>query len=807
MILFLLQIGIAQEIQILNEEGRPVYQNPDAEYVSNEIIANFKLQTIILPKGKYSASVSEISTNSQLESLFNTTGVTEIKKLFRRFNVEDTIKVLRSGKVVQVQNLSQFFVIKFPRDIDVQGMIAHFKTNPDVLHIQPNYIYHSNITPGDPKFPDQWGLEQTSNEDINMTTGWDYETGDYSIKLGILDTGIDYNHDDLGDEFGSGWKVAGGWDYVNNDANPIDDDDHGTHVAGIAGALTNNTTNDSAVGIAGVAGGWGYDRDTNTGNKGAQLIAIKVLNHNGDGDTETISNAIFDAADPNVYDVDVLNNSYGGDGYDEVLRAAVNYAARMDKVFVAAKGNDDTDTMHYPSDFDTRWVISVGATNEDGDRAEAGDWGWPLGTGSNYGNGIDVVAPGTKILSTMHTKKYEYASGTSMATPHVSGLAALLLHQEPYLHPQDVEGIIRATAEDKYLTGYDDYYGAGRIDAGKALQHIQYPYDIYWDSHVYGTSVGNTDFYHAEFYNTGGGLSTGLYWVKRYEVQKTVSLPSPTNGIISVWGRGGNDTQGWSRSNPNYETGYCSVVSTTSTHATLRTYVYDVWNWTGTQHLGWYPCSPSNVLLSNTVLRKEACLPPANLTYTWYNNHPKLQWQVSSDPALDHYEIWKKKNGSWSLKSTTTNTYYVDGSEIKYTGGGNKKYVDYKVRAVDEYDLKSTYTNSVHILVSGTNNQEKIIALSDLDDQDQIHEYLLYDNYPNPFNPSTTIIFDLPEENYVEIKVYNIQGQIVANLVDNVFEAGRHTVQFDGDNLTSGVYFYKLTAGYFQDIKRMLLIK
>ncbi len=809
LILLLVKIGIAQDIQILNEDGKPVYQNPDAEYVSNEIIVNFEPQTIILPKNQYSASVSEINVNTPLESLLNNTGATEIKKLFLRFNAEDTIKVSRRGELVQVQDISQFFVIKFSRDINVQGMITSFKTNPDVIHVQPNFIYHSNITPGDPRFSDQWGLEQPSDEDIDMTMGWDYETGDYSIKLGILDSGIDYDHNDLGAEFGSGWKVSGGWDYVNNDDNPMDDYDHGTHVAGIAAALTNNTTTDTAVGIAGIAGGWGYNRDTNTGNKGVQLLALKTHDHNGYGTTDDIADAIFDAADPNVYDVHVLNNSYGGSGYDEGLRAAVNFAARMDKVFVAAKGNDDTNNWHYPSDFDTQWVISVGATSPNGARAKYPDWGWSLpGQGSNYGNGIDVVAPGTKILSTMHTKSYDYKSGTSMATPHVSGLAALLLHQEPFLHPQDVEGIIRATAEDKGDTGYDDYYGAGRIDAGKALQYMQIPYDIYWNTQVHGTSVGNTDFYLAYFYNTGGGLATGLYLVKRYEVQKTVSLPSPTNGIISVWGRGGNDTQGWSAANPNYETGYCSVVSTNSTHATLKTYVYDVWNWSGTQHLGWYPCNPSSVYLSYTVLRKETCLPPANLTYTWSNDHPKPQWEASEDPQLDHYEVWKYKNDSWSLIGTTTNNYYVDESERRYSvGGGIKEYVDYKVRAVDEYDLTSTYTNSVHVTVQGYGTAEKGITGVNYNEQTQILTFKLNDNYPNPFNPVTTIIFDVPEQSTISIKVYDIQGKLVSELFNGKKYNGRYTVHFDGSKLSSGIYICEMAAGGYREVRKMTLLK
>ncbi|MDO8549942.1 MAG: S8 family serine peptidase, partial [Ignavibacteria bacterium] len=214
------------------------------------------------------------------------------------------------------------------------------------------------------------------------------------------------------------------------------------------------------------------------------------MNSQGSRTTTHIVNAIIEGSDPSAggwgYGIQVLNLSLGGYGYDELYRTGLNYVAMMGRVLVASKGNNNTSQFHYPSDYDGSWVISVGATNRSGFRAGPGDPGWGSG-GSNYGNSIDVVAPGTMTLSTMPTystsqmnlyglnTSYDSLSGTSMAAPHVSGLATLLISQNPNLHSQDVQGIIRASVDDKGDAGYDNFYGAGRINSGRALKYMQTP--------------------------------------------------------------------------------------------------------------------------------------------------------------------------------------------------------------------------------------------------------------------------------------------------------------------------------------------
>jgi len=645
--------SFAQEI--LNEQGEPIPQNLNVEFVPNEIIANFLPGTITLPEGRIEANLAEVTLHPQVEPLLRAWGASKVRKVFSFFTPADTIRTLETGEKVQVQDLSQIFLLSFPAGLDVPATVRKFKTAPRVIHAQPNYTYEEDARPNDPYWQTQWALEQGSDEDIDMTAAWDIQTGNYSIKLGIFDTGLDYGHDDLGNAFGSGWKVAGGYNWVNITSDPRDDRYHGTHV-----------------GVAGVAGGWGYERSTNTGSKGAALYAMKILDAEGETTTDRAANAIIHGADPNgVYRVHVLNNSWGGYSYDETLRSAVNYAARMNRVFVASKGNRDTDLYHYPSDYDASWVISVGATNEHGFRARHGDWGWPQNTGSNYGNGIDVVAPGTYIYSTTPTyitpamssrgisASYDYLSGTSMAAPHVSGLAALILSHNSTLHPEDVEGIIRASADDKGSTGYDNEYGAGRINAGRALQYMQSPWTLNQWTASGGTSVGNTGKYQATFWNTGGGLATGVYLVKRYDVRKTVTFPTRFSGTPYAWGRGVNATVGWSAANPNYQTGYCKVVSSTATSAELQTYVYEVWNMGG-QYLGMYPTSPSNVSFAYTVLG-----------VPW-----DQEWKVSQPPSGEGASIAEK----FSLEQNFPNPFNRE-AEIRYALSKNA-HVTLKVYSI-----------------------------------------------------------------------------------------------------------------------------
>ncbi|MBN1423866.1 S8 family serine peptidase [Candidatus Fermentibacteria bacterium] len=614
--------------ELLGPDGTPLSPGMDGTWVPDQLIVKFRQGAVSLPRGASDIPIAEVSAQPEVRTLLAEAGVERVRRLLRRFDEADSLHTTKDGRVIRSGGLLRIMLLTLPAGSDVAAAVESLRRSPWVLYAEPNYLRTCFGTPNDQYFVRQWGLEQPNDVDIDATQAWDVQTGDYGIKLGILDSGVDHGHDDLGGGFGSGLKVAGGWDYYSWDSDPSDEYFHGTHVAGIAAALTKNfwprmqepeSDGDGSrllksIGIAGVAGGWGYNHRTGAGNKGAQLWAMKIGGSSGSISTTAAIEAIVEGA--LSLGLDVMNNSWGGPGYSEALREAVSIAANAGCVFVAAKGNDDWGNLNYPSDYDEHWVLSVGAVNQEGFRARNPDYGWGVGRGSNYGNGIDVVAPGTCILSTMPRSitpamaycpwrpldaNYDSLSGTSMAAPHVAGLAALLLSQNPELCVDDVENLIRVSAVDHDPPGYDDEYGAGLIKAGAALALLSAPWELTYCQVQGGTVVQTTGFYSCTFLGDGP-LAEGSYYVKRCDVRRTVSYEYQGTPYLwpHVWGRGLEST-GWSAANPNYQMGYCHVVSATGSEAVLQSHVYKVYNALG-QLIGWYPCQPSGVTFAYTLL-------------------------------------------------------------------------------------------------------------------------------------------------------------------------------------------------------------
>ncbi len=305
---------------------------------------------------------------------------------------------------------------------------------PEVRYVEPNGVAGVMLVPADPDFHDPFRV--FAPQTINMPTAWDFSTGSSGVIVAIVDTGVSSTHP----EFAG--RLTAGWDYVNGDNNPTDDQGHGTHVAGIVAAAMNGQ------GMVGIA-------------PNVRLMPIKVLNNANPptGTWANISQGIRYAAD---YGAKVINLSLGGTSFSSVMQDAVRYAAGKGAVVVAAAGNQGSSAPFYPAYYEE--AIAVGATNED-------DVYWTL---SNYGAWVDVTAPGASIWSTYWnrttgTDTYGFLSGTSMAAPHVSGLAALLFSYRPNLSAADVRAIIEQTVVDKGAAGFDIYYGWGRIDAAAAL--------------------------------------------------------------------------------------------------------------------------------------------------------------------------------------------------------------------------------------------------------------------------------------------------------------------------------------------------
>jgi len=366
--------------------------------------------------------------------------------------------------------LNNIYLFCVPEDADIISIVDDYSSCPDVEYAEPNGIFYLFGIPNDENFSKQWALQNTGQNggtpdaDIDAPEAWDIETGSLDITIAIIDSGVDYNHPDLS---GNIWKNEDEipnngvdddnngfiddircWDFCNDDNDPLDDSGHGTHCAGIAAAIGNNS-----IGIAGVC--WN-----------CKIMAIKGFDKNGLGWATDLANAIIYAADNGA---DVISMSWGNYNSTKIIHDAIDYAYSNGVVLAAAAGNIliDISRKYYPAAFDN--VIAVAATDKNDYKASF----------SNYGDWVDVAAPGDEIYSTMPTysvelnsapyflsMNYDYLDGTSMACPMVAGLAALLLSYNPNLTPDEVRNIIHDSTD---WINTDKYIGNGRINAYKAL--------------------------------------------------------------------------------------------------------------------------------------------------------------------------------------------------------------------------------------------------------------------------------------------------------------------------------------------------
>jgi thermitase len=308
------------------------------------------------------------------------------------------------------------------RERDLEQIKEDLEDDPAVESVGYNYLCRLAYTPNDPRFRYQWGLKRTGFE-----SAWDRTRG-AGVKVALVDTGAGVRHEDLRG------KVALGWDFVNDDRTVKDLSGHGTHVAGIAAARTNNRE--------GVAGGC----------PNCDLLIAKVFDGKGTGTVARVAKGIIWSAD---HGAAVINLSLVHPNPSTIVKDAVDYATSKGAVVVAAAGNGDTDNPSYPAAYSN--AIAVAATGDDDRRASF----------SNYGTWVDVAAPGVNVLSTI-PGGYASWSGTSMATPHVSALAGLLAAKG---HGREaIRALILETAVDLGPNGRDPYYGYGRVSAGQAAQ-------------------------------------------------------------------------------------------------------------------------------------------------------------------------------------------------------------------------------------------------------------------------------------------------------------------------------------------------
>jgi subtilisin family serine protease len=397
--------------------------------------------------------------------------------------VDTSISTMSANTVSSFPEIGVTLVRQAPGAVSV--LADQLRGDPRVEYVEPNYIYRASGTPNDPRFNELWGMNNTgqtggSNDaDIDATEAWDTQTGSDSTLIAVIDTGVDYNHPDLAaniwtnsaeipnngvdDDHNNYIDDIHGWDFANGDNDPFDDNLHGTHVAGTIGAVGNN-----GVGVAGV-------------NWHVKIMPVKFLSGDGSGTLANALSAILYAANNKAK---VMNNSWGGGGFSQALLDAIEYADSKGALFVAAAGNDGTDNdqiANYPSNYDAPNVIAVAAIDHNGSLAiwDTGGGGGGCGCqscgnvvgapGSNFGaTTVDLAAPGKGILSTTPNNGYTSLQGTSMATPHVAGVAGLVFSQFPgWTHLQVKERLLSTVEVSSGLQG--KVATGGRVNAQRAL--------------------------------------------------------------------------------------------------------------------------------------------------------------------------------------------------------------------------------------------------------------------------------------------------------------------------------------------------
>ncbi len=360
---------------------------------------------------------------------------------FKAGTAEATINARVSAlgaSIVRTYRAPGLRLIALPEGLSVPDARRRFSELPEVETAEPNYARHILAVPNDPDFHLLWGLHNTQKDffgrfglDIGALDAWDNTTGSSGVYIGVIDTGIDYEHQDLKanvwtnpneiagngiDDDGDGWvDDVHGLDLVDNDADPADENGHGTHVAGTIAARGNN-----GIGVVGVM--WQ-----------ASLISCRAFDKDGFGFDSALIECVeyFEALKDSGINVVATNNSYGGGAFSQIFYDAIERSGLRDILFVAAAGNNalsnDSDPM-YPASFDLDTIIAVAALSPDGFLADF----------SNTGpESVDIAAPGEGIYSTLPGDQYGYYSGTSMATPHVTGIVGLTATKFPGMSAHD----------------------------------------------------------------------------------------------------------------------------------------------------------------------------------------------------------------------------------------------------------------------------------------------------------------------------------------------------------------------------------
>ncbi|MCC7141904.1 MAG: S8 family serine peptidase, partial [Candidatus Eisenbacteria bacterium] len=738
---------------------------PDAKWVPGELLV--QIATDAVHSSQYRSDLGSMGR----------TGLGAIDQQLSAIGAFDIMPVFDAGTDPTARaaaGLDRIFRVRYADAIDPERAAERFSGMGEVSFAEPNYIAHMSLTPNDPTYPSQWahnntgqairytgGTVGTADCDTDTDQAWDLQTGSASFILAIVDTGCDTGHP----EFAG--RVVAGYDYVNNDSNPTDDNGHGTSCAGIALGGGNN-----AAGIAGVA--WNV-----------KLMPVKVLNAAGSGAYTGVASGITFAADNGAK---ILSLSLGGPA-SSTLQVAVDYAVNTRGcAMFAATGNGNASSLDYPAAYSN--VISVGALSPCNERksptsCDAENW-W----GSNYGTGIDFMAPGVRIHTTDIRGTGGFGSGdyitdfngTSSATPHAAGIGALVWSQNPALTRTTLLSVLQTNCDDLGTAGYDTQTGYGRLNAFLAVQNAS------------GGGGG------------GGGTPVTLF----SEDFETNVVPGTVWGANDANGTSGADYWGdqSSGSGARVHGGSWSAYCADNSNVAGQTYDH---NMTA------YMTKTASVSLSGVT----------NVTFSFWlwnrtsNASDYLAFQYWNGTAWVEQQRWSGTGtGAWvqatynltgfttfqwrwlffSNGSSRTEGAYIDDIVLAgVTTAAPPQPAAMALTLIDERsepDMTSMLRNDMS---SVKGNPVELISISPVENGKLVAS-------PNPMTSGTTLRFALPAQAAVSLEVFSADGRRVAIAHQGAFAAGTHSVNWDGRGqdgspLAGGVYWARLVVdGTLSDV-------
>ncbi|MBK9147387.1 MAG: S8 family serine peptidase [Flavobacteriales bacterium] len=652
--------------------------------VAEEIVVKFNRQVIDMelvddPRWEF-GTLEELTSDSLAGAIGEKLGIGAVAgkrlpvyKIFRWMTSADSITITRLGEEEPVPDFWSTFIIGIGDAVEVHVAMDSLSTMPQqIFYACANTVYEPTDLPNDPLLYRHYSLVPTEpylNASINMEPAWAINTGEPSIKVGIVDHAVDGIHEDL-----SG-VVIGGYDWYNNtpwDPNIGAPSSHGQACAGIVAAKRNN-----GIGIAGIAGG---DHDV-ANAPGCSIVSLGTNYESTNAAVAIIHGA--GAVPGNYYPgyvpgqfpwfgVHVLNNSYGCyldniQCWNPLMRDAMQFAFRNKTVFAAARGNGGSAIGFLPAtiadgfNVNDAAALSVGASGTDGAYMSGST---PGDLSSSFSQGMDLIAPGTVRLVTSTADApfnfeqcipappgYDCFRGTSAAAPHAAGVAALM-HSEHNisstlypnnLAPEDIERILEKNAQDvvgtagsPYTIGYDAYNGHGLLDAGATMAQVAYPYYVYHNQPPISSSFNLYPAQLVQLSGNAGGFPDGYYYAERVDATHTYADAFlPNTFILDHWPRE-SSTTGTRPQNfidGSYGSTYAAVVTDHTAQVTMTTtgwYVFP--NQAGQPGPTWVPTNPYQAKTAYSLhLYKELSVgvqePASETTRLWPN------------PATDRVQI------------------------------------------------------------------------------------------------------------------------------------------------------------------------